>query len=139
MGPCYISKLQLQMKSYKHSNYKGCVCKKIYSYRFKHALLGTYFSYLGCVSRRAGYQTAITEKNAFMPYCYGRMSTHYNGPSGQTLMMDPLSYFSFQPVLHIWYNKGHGMCYPVCGMMHIKDPLLLIGEKACVWSCGGHA
>ena len=30
------------------------------------------------------------------------------------------SYFSFQPVLHDWYNKGRGMRYPVCGMMHIK-------------------
>ena len=26
--------------------------------------------------------------------------------------VDPLSYFSFQPVLHDWCNKG--MCYPVC-------------------------
>ena len=24
-------------------------------------------------------------------------------------MMDPLSYFSFQPVLHDWRNKGRGM------------------------------
>ena len=31
-----------------------------------------------------------------------------------------------QPVLHNLYNKGHDMCYPLCGMMHIKDPLLLI-------------
>ena len=29
-------------------------------------------------------------------------------------MVDPLSYFSFQPVLHDWCNKGCGMCYPVC-------------------------
>ena len=29
--------------------------------------------------------------------------------------VDPLSYFSFQPVLHDWCNKGCGMCYPVCG------------------------
>ena len=43
---------------------------------------------------------------------------------------DPLSYFSFQPVLHDWCNKGHGMCYPVCGMMHIKEPLLLIGQSS---------
>ena len=35
--------------------------------------------------------------------------------------MDPVSYFSFQPVLHDWCNKGRGMCYPVCGMMHIKE------------------
>ena len=27
--------------------------------------------------------------------------------------VDPLSYFSFQPVFHDWYNKGRGMCYPV--------------------------
>ena len=30
------------------------------------------------------------------------------------------NYFLFQPVLHDWCNKGCGMCYPVCGMMHIK-------------------
>ena len=36
-----------------------------------------------------------------------------------------LSYFSFQPVLHDLCNKGHGMCYSVRGMVHIKDPLLL--------------
>ena len=34
-------------------------------------------------------------------------------------VVDPLSYFSFQPVFHDWCNKGRGMCYPVCGMMHI--------------------
>ena len=46
----------------------------------------------------------------------------------------PLSYFSFQPVLHDWCNKGCGMCYPVCGMVHIKEPLLLIGKSSL---CGG--
>ena len=48
--------------------------------------------------------------------------------------VDPLSYFSFQPVLHDWCNKGRGMCYPVCGMVHIKEPLLLIGNSIL---CGG--
>ena len=43
--------------------------------------------------------------------------------------VDPLSYFSFQPVLHDWCNKGRGMCYPVSGMVHIKEPLLLIDEQ----------
>ena len=37
---------------------------------------------------------------------------------------------SFQPVLHDWYNKGCGMCYPGCGMVHIKEPLLLIGKSS---------
>ena len=50
--------------------------------------------------------------------------------------VDPLSYFSFQPVLHDWYNKGCGMYYPVCGMMHIKEPLLLIGKSSLCGSSG---
>ena len=44
------------------------------------------------------------------------------------------SYFSFQPVLHDWCNKGRGMCYPVCEMVHIKEPLLLIDKSSL---CGG--
>ena len=50
--------------------------------------------------------------------------------------VDPLSYFSFQPVLHDSCNKGRGMYYPVCGMMHIKEPLLLIG-KSSLCGCRG--
>ena len=49
-------------------------------------------------------------------------------------MVDPLSYFSSQPVLHDRFNEGRGICYPVCGVVHIKEPLLLIG-KSC--SCSG--
>ena len=48
--------------------------------------------------------------------------------------VDPLSYFSFQPVLHDWCNKGRSMCYHVCGMVHIKEPLLLIDKSSL---CGG--
>ena len=40
----------------------------------------------------------------------------------------------FQPVFHDWCNKGRGMCYHVCGMMHIKEPMLLIGKSS---RCGG--
>ena len=36
--------------------------------------------------------------------------------------------------LHDWCNKGCGMCYPVCGMVHIKEPLLLIDKSSL---CGG--
>ena len=45
-------------------------------------------------------------------------------------MVDSLSYFSFQPVPHDWCNKGCGMCYHVCGLMHINEPLLLIGKSS---------
>ena len=51
--------------------------------------------------------------------------------------VDPLSYFSFQPVLPDWCNKGRGMCYPVCGMVHIKEPLLLFNKSSlCVVAAG---
>ena len=33
-----------------------------------------------------------------------------------------------------WYKQSRGMCYPVYGMVHIKEPLLLIGKNI---SCGG--
>ena len=46
------------------------------------------------------------------------------------LGVDPLSYFLFQPVLHDWCKKGCGMCYPVCVVVHIKEPLLLIGKSS---------
>ena len=59
-----------------------------------------------------------------------RSETHWSILHG----VDPLSYFSFQPVLHDWCNKGRGMCYSVCGMVHIKEPLLLIDKSSL---CGG--
>ena len=59
-----------------------------------------------------------------------------DGSSGRSFMVDPLGYFSFHPVLHDRCNKVHGMCYPVCGMVHIKDPLLLI-EKCSLCGASG--
>ena len=38
-----------------------------------------------------------------------------DGSLDRSFMVDPLSYFSLKPVLHDW-------CYPVCGMVHIKEP-----------------
>ena len=38
-------------------------------------------------------------------------------------MVDPLSYFLLQPVLHDWFNKDRGMCYP-------DQELLLLIEKS---------
>ena len=59
-----------------------------------------------------------------------------DGSSDRSFMVDPLSYFSFQPVLHDWCNKGRGMCYPVYGMVHIKDPLLLSERVAHLAAAG---
>ena len=59
---------------------------------------------------------------------------HQINPLGGGGGGDALSYFSFQPVLHDWCNKHCDMCYPVCGMELIKEPLLLIGKSNL---CGG--
>ena len=46
--------------------------------------------------------------------------------------VDPLSYFSFHPVLH-----DRGVYYPVCGMVHIIESLLLIGKNSpCIGGSG---
>ena len=48
---------------------------------------------------------------------------------GSILHGGPIELFLVQPVFHDWCKTGRGMCYPVCGMMHIKEPLLLIGKR----------
>ena len=58
------------------------------------------------------------------PLHHGEVPTHAGAEVERSLMVrwvvgsilhgvDPLGYFSFQPVLHDWCNKGRGMCYPV--------------------------
>ena len=47
-------------------------------------------------------------------------------------MVDPLSYFSYQPVPCVIKAVVY---YPVCGMVHIKESLLLI-EKSSPYSDG---
>ena len=36
--------------------------------------------------------------------------------------------------LHDWCNKGRGMCYHICGMVHIKECMLLMWKTS---SCSG--
>ena len=50
------------------------------------------------------------------------------------MLVDPMNYSSFQSFVNNWCNKGRGMCYPVCGMLHIIEPLLLMGKSSL---CGG--
>ena len=79
-------------------------------------------------------------KNSFITLMFWQVSRH-----GNTLLWLYISlwkgrdfrcetsiirYFSFQPVFHNWCNKGRGICYPVCGMVHIKEPLLLIDKSS---------
>ena len=62
--------------------------------------------------------------------------TQCDGSWDQSLMVDPMCYFMFQPVLHDLSNKCRGMCYPICGMVHVKEPLLLIGKSSPCGSSG---
>ena len=48
----------------------------------------------------------------------------------------PRELFLVPAMLHDWCNKGRGVCYPVCGMVHIKEPLLLIGKSSPCGSSG---
>ena len=49
--------------------------------------------------------------------------------------MATLDYFSFQPVVTNRSVKCCGMRCPVCGKVHMKDPLLLIGKSNYVMDC----
>ena len=64
--------------------------------------------------------------------CSSVVRVFAHGVMGQ---IDPsLSYFSFQPVLHDCCSKGRCMCYPICGMVHIKETLLLIKKSStCIY------
>ena len=46
----------------------------------------------------------------------------------------PIELFLVPASARHWCNKCRGLYYPVCGMMHIKEPLLLIGKSSL---CGG--
>ena len=61
-------------------------------------------------------------------FAHGAMGRRIDPSWGEPIELFPV------PVLHDWCNKGRGMCYPVCGMVHIKEPLLLIGKSSL---CGG--
>ena len=43
--------------------------------------------------------------------------------TGGLLMLDPWSYFLFQPVFHNWFSEGRDMYYPLCRLVEIKDSL----------------
>ena len=60
----------------------------------------------------------------------------HDHPACRELFPGMFGSFSFQPVLHDSCNKGRGMCYPVCGMVHIKEPLLLIDKSSLCGSSG---
>ena len=87
-----------------------------------------------CTGGYKGVQAVRPESVAYPPLILVITGAGRSSEEERSLMVDPLSYFSFQPVLHDWCNKGCGLCYHVCGMVHIKEPLLLIDKSSL---CGG--
>ena len=59
-----------------------------------------------------------------------------NGKLNFVNLFQATVFYQVQPVLHDWCNKGCCMCYLVCGMMHIKEPLPLI-RKSSPCGCSG--
>ena len=53
---------------------------------------------------------------------------------GSILHGGPIELFHLQPEFHDRCNKIRGVCYPVCEMMYIQEPLLVIGKSI---PCGG--
>ena len=54
---------------------------------------------------------ALVKKTGARCSCGKSVNSSCNRLSDQSFMVDPLSYFLFQPVLHNWCNKVHGMCF----------------------------
>ena len=114
----------------------------IIMYLFIYELINTYMSGLFGSYLSIYYTTNVTSITVSTLSCQGagrssevERSLMVRWIVGSILHgVDPLSYFSFQPVFHDWCNKGRGMCYPVCGMVNIKEPLLLIDKSSL---CGG--
>ena len=77
----------------------------------------------------------IIFRNKIITKCVKKQNKNINNNNGSSINnIMKLITTSFQPVLHDWCNKGRGMCNPVCGMVHIKEALLLIGNSS---PCGG--
>ena len=91
------------------------------AYESEYSVLHDFFNSLSCWD---------VVKHSFIHFQF----SHTHTPSTKiNRLLDVLS-ITFQLVLHDWCNKSCGMCYPVCGIVHIKELLLLIDKSSL---CGG--
>ena len=65
------------------------------------------------------------------PFAHGAMGCQIDPSWG-----GPIELFLVPASAPDWCNKGCGMCYPVCGIVHVKEPLLLIGKISLCGSSG---
>ena len=96
-----------------------------------------HFLLIDIICCHASYLCGARCSSMVRAFAHGAMGRRIDPSWGGPFLhgVDPLSYFSFQLLIHDWCNKGRGMCHPVCGMMHIKESLLLIRKSSpCVGS-----
>ena len=90
-----------------------------------HAFLGTHLSYLGCLSRTVNLLVVIERESALVLLFV--VSFMFISTSGSSMLSWANTSAACVVCLDLMLvgNKGRGTCYPVCGMMHIKEPLLV--------------
>ena len=94
----------------------------------RNSSMGAQDSYIWLIHLKDRFRTQLAKHLDWGEFAPKPLSVIYimlvvkQGDLCDTMFSRPLSYFSFRPVLHDWCNKGRGMCYPVCGMVHIKEP-----------------
>ena len=59
------------------------------------------------------FKDGVRCSSVVISFAHGAMDRRLYGIGSILHGVDILSYFSIQPVLHDWCNKGYGMCYPV--------------------------
>ena len=89
------------------------------------------------------YAPSHRQDNTYHGLCYtsrGALAGTRNSSMGPPHVPhgEPMDVFHVPAVLYDWCNKGRGVCYPVCGMVHIKEPLLLIGKSSPYGGSGFH-
>ena len=50
----------------------------------------------------------------------------------------PIELFLVPALFHDWCNNGRGMCYSLCGMVHVKDLLPLIERSSLCSGSNGY-
>ena len=73
------------------------------------------------------YAPSHRQDNTYHGLCYTSRGALAGTRNGSTIVYVFIICL-FQSLLHNWHNKVCLLYYPVCGMVLIKDPLLLIGK-----------
>ena len=81
-----------------------------------------------CYRHYVGYSFLLTERVLLYAQSHRQDNAYHGLPKKEfnlklEIQTDTRSrdgFPSYKPVFHDWSNKGRGMWYPVCRMMHIK-------------------